>query len=118
MMLNFIFAFIICGLICLFAQVILDNTSLTPGHITSIFVVIGCVLEFLNLYQYVRKIGGIGASLPIISFGSIMMEGVKERIIHDGFLGIFTGVFSQCGGLIAFTLFLGVLGALFVKPKS
>ena len=34
-------SFLFFGLICLIAQIILDNTKLTPGHITSMFVVIG-----------------------------------------------------------------------------
>lgn len=118
MALNFLFSFIVCGCICAIAQIILDHSKLTPGHITSLFVVIGCILEFFDLYRFVRKVGGIGASLPIVSFGAVMMDGVKEKIIQDGLIGIFTGVFYKCGGLIAFALFLAVLGALLIKPKS
>ena len=43
------YAFIICGLICLIGQIIYDNTKLTAGHITSMFVVIGGALEFFNI---------------------------------------------------------------------
>ena len=37
----YINSFLFCGLICLIGQVILDNTKLSAGHITSIFVVVG-----------------------------------------------------------------------------
>ena len=41
-------SFLFCGLLCLIAQIILDNTKLTAGHITSIFVVIGAFLDTLS----------------------------------------------------------------------
>ena len=44
-------SFIFCGLICLISQIVLDNTKLTPGHITSILVVIGVLLDFSNIYD-------------------------------------------------------------------
>ena len=36
-------AFITCGLVCLLGQIILDNTKLTPGHVTSILVCLGAI---------------------------------------------------------------------------
>ena len=44
-MMTFISAFVVCGGICLAGQLIYDNTKLTAGHITSIFVVIGAALD-------------------------------------------------------------------------
>ena len=38
-------SFLFCGIVCLIGQLILDNTKLTPGHITTIFVVLGCFLD-------------------------------------------------------------------------
>ena len=40
----FIYAFLFSGIVCLISQIILDNTKLTPGHVTSLFVVIGAFL--------------------------------------------------------------------------
>ena len=49
-------AFLFCGTICLISQLILDNTKLTPGHVTSLFVIIGAFLEFMiNLYSIVEQ---------------------------------------------------------------
>lgn len=115
---TFFLSFITCGIICGLAQIIIDNSKLTPGHVCSIFVVIGAILEFFNLYKYLRIFGGIGASLPICSFGSLIMKGVKESIVENGFLGIFEGVFKSCGTIIAMSLFLAFLATLFFKPKS
>ena len=44
-------AFIFSGLVCLLGQIILDNTKLTPGHITSIFVVVGTFLDVFDIYD-------------------------------------------------------------------
>ena len=43
---TFIWAFIIAGLFCALGQIILDNTKLTPGHVTSLFTVLGSLLAF------------------------------------------------------------------------
>ena len=118
MFLQYLFSFITCGIICLIAQIILDNSKLTTGHITSLFVVLGAVLEFLGIYKYIRSFGGVGASMPICSFGSVIMEGVKKNVETQGFIGIFSGVFDSCGALIAFALFLAFISTLLFKPKS
>ena len=41
----YLYSFFFACMVCLIGQVILDNTKLTPGHITSLFV-IPCVLTF------------------------------------------------------------------------
>lgn len=118
MIIELLSAFLICGLFCLLGQIILNHSKLTPGHVTSIFVVLGSILEFFNIYEHIRNIGNIGASLPIVSFGSLIMKGVKDSIDLNGFIGIFKGVFDNCGTLISFSIFLAFLSTIFFKPKS
>ena len=48
---NIFNSFIFCGLVCLIGQIILDNTKLTPGHITAMFVVIGAFLDIFGIYD-------------------------------------------------------------------
>ena len=117
-LLTFFLSFLLCGFISMIAQVILDNTSLTTGHITSLFVVIGVILEFLGVYQYIKDFSLIGASMPIVSFGSVIMKSVKQAIDNDGVIGIFKGVFLQCGTIISFSIFLSFISTIFFKPKS
>lgn len=40
------FSVYFCGFVCLVAQLIYEYTKLTPGHITSMFVVIGAFLIY------------------------------------------------------------------------
>ena len=118
MVLTFINSFLVCGVICMIAQIILDNTNLTTGHITSLFVVVGTILEFFDLYKYIRMVGQSGASMPICSFGSVIMKGVKQAVVESGLLGIFLGIFDSCGALLSFAIFLSFIATLLFKPKS
>ena len=111
-------AFIFCGLVCLLSQIIINNTKLTSGHVTSMFVVIGAVLEFFNIYGKIREVTSMGASMVICSFGSVIMEGVKEGVNAYGILGIFSGVFSKCGIILSFAIFLAFISTIFFKPRS
>ena len=45
---NFLNAFLFAGFACAIAQIILDNTKLTPGHITSIYTAIEPYYHFLE----------------------------------------------------------------------
>ena len=118
MFVSFLLSFLLCGFICVIAQIILDNSKLTTGHVTSLFVVLGAILEFFDLYEPLRKTFNMGATLPISSFGSVIMKGVKQSIDNYDFIGIFKGVFDNCGVLISFALFLAFIAALIFKPKS
>jgi len=68
-------SFLICGLICMIGQLILDNTKLTPGHITALFVVIGAALDTFNIYDKIVLWAGGGAMVPITSFGHLLIHG-------------------------------------------
>ena len=47
----YLYSFVFCGFVCLIGQLILDNTKLTPGHVTSIFVVVGALLDTFSIYD-------------------------------------------------------------------
>ena len=48
---QFLYAFITGGLICVIGQLLIDKTSLTPARILTGFVVAGVILSALGLYQ-------------------------------------------------------------------
>lgn len=114
----FLYAFLIGGAICMLAQVVLDLFDLTPGVITAIFVMLGAVLEFFDIYDKLIKFSGAGALLPITSFGHSLADGAYNEAIKTNFLGIFTGMFSNVSAGIAFAIVLSVLTAIFFKPKE
>ena len=114
----FLYAFLVGGLICLLAQVVLDLFNLTPGVITAIFVMLGAVLEFYDIYDWLIKFSGAGALLPITSFGHSLADGAYNKAIETNYLGLFTGMFSNVSAGIAFAIVLSVLTAIIFKPKD
>ena len=111
-------SFIFCGLICLISQIVLDNTKLTPGHITSILVVIGALLDFSNIYDKIINFVGGGAMLPITSFGHSLVHGAIVRASDLGLVGVLMGVFDLTSAGIAAAVFFSFVFALVFKPKN
>ena len=87
-----LYSFLFCGLMCLIGQIILDNTKLTAGHITSILVVFGAFLGMIGIYDKIINIVGVGASIPITSFGNTLFNSAYLGFKSSGFLGIFNNI--------------------------
>lgn len=73
-------AFLFAGAVCLIGQIILDNTKLTPGHLTSILVSVGAFLDVFSIYDKFVSWAGAGASVPITSFGHLLIHGSLDRV--------------------------------------
>lgn len=110
----YLYSFLFCGLICLIGQIILDNTKLTAGHITSLFVVIGAALDTFSIYDEIVKYVGGGALVPITSFGHSLIHGALEKAADFGIIGIFTGMFDlTAAGITSAIIFTFILTLLF-----
>lgn len=114
----FLNAFLVCGSICLVGQLIYDNTKLTAGHITSMFVVLGAALDTFGLYDKLIDFAGMGASLPITSFGHSLIHGALQQAQSDGVIGILLGMFSLTAAGITSAILFAFLVAVVCKPKS
>ena len=77
-------SFLFCGIICMISQIILDNTKLTPGHITSILVILGAFLDSFSFYDQIIKYVGGGALVPITSFGHSLIHGALAKANNFG----------------------------------
>lgn len=113
-----IYSFLFCGVICGIAQIILDNTKLTPGHITSLYVCIGAFLDIFNIYDNIIKIVGGGALLPITSFGHSLMHGSMMDSHTKGLLGLLTGMFNMTTVGITSTIIFSFIFSLIFKPRN
>lgn len=111
-------SFLFCGFVCLIAQIILDNTKFTPGHITSIFVVIGAFLDSFSFYDMIIKYVGGGALLPITSFGHSLIHGALAKANSYGLIGILMGMFDLTATGITAAIIFSFIFALFFKPKN
>ena len=109
---QYVFAFITGGLICVIGQILIDKTSLTPERILTSFVVAGVILTALGIYEPLKNFAGAGATVPISGFGYLMANGVKEAVNENGALGILTGAFTASAGGIASAVFFSFIAAL------
>ena len=116
-MTTYIYAFLFCGLVCMIAQIILDNTKLTPGHITSIFVVVGAALDIFGIYDKIVIYAGAGALIPITSFGHLLIHGAMDTASTLGPLGLAYGIFDLTAAGISVAIFFSFILALIFKPK-
>ena len=115
---NYLLAFLIGGLICAIGQLIQELFKLTPGHVTSIFVMVGAGLELFDIYDKLIEIASAGALLPITSFGHSLAHASYEAALSDGFWGLFQGIFDKTATGIVVAIILSVIGALIFKPKE
>ena len=111
-----IHAFWVGGLICALVQILLDRTKLMPGRIMVLLVCSGAVLGFLNIYQPFQEVAGAGASVPLLGFGNVLWNGVKEAVDKSGFLGIFQGGFKASAVGISAALIFGYAASFVFEP--
>ena len=115
---DYIRAFIVGGLICVIAQILMDNTKLTPARILVIFVVLGVLLGAFGLYDKLVDIGGAGATVPLPSFGNSLAKAVIKGVKEKGLLGAFIGGIEGAAGGITAAVFFGYLMACIFNPKT
>ena len=115
---QFLWAFLVGGALCLIGQVLIDRTSLTPARILTGFVVAGVVLSAVGLYKPLADFAGAGATVPLSGFGHLMAQGVREAVDRDGTIGILTGALSASAGGVAAAIVFSLLAGLLAKPKE
>jgi len=115
---SYLAAFLIGGAICGLGQLILDYTSLTPGHMLVLFTMLGAFLGGLGLYQGLIEFAGAGALVPVSGFGSALVKGALLEAKRHGVIGLFTGVFEFTGLGVAAAVVFGALVALIFNPRS
>ena len=115
---NYFNAFLVCGIICAISEIILDKTKLTPGHITSLFVVIGAILSFLGVYKYIQDFSFVGSSIPIVSFGNALYQAAYTGFKEAGFIGMFNNLLSTTSTGISGAIFFGFIFALIFKVRD
>ena len=114
----YISSFLFCGCICLLGQLILDNTKLSAGHITSIFVVVGSFLDTFSIYDQIINYVGAGALVPITSFGHSLIHGALAKASEMGIMGLLMGMFDLTASGITAAIVFTFVFTLFFKPKN
>ena len=120
LLLTYLRAFLVGGVFCVIAQILIDSTKLTPARILVTYVVVGVVLGGIGVYQPLVEFAGAGATVPLTGFGYLIAKGVKESVQEEGLLGALTGGLRAAAGGIAAALVFGYLACLIArgKPKN
>ena len=113
----YIYAFLFCGIVCMISQIILDNTKLTPGHVTSLFVIVGAFLDIFGIYDRIVLYAGAGAIVPITSFGHLLIHGAMDVAGDIGPLGLAFGIFNLTSAGISIAILMAFVLSLVFKPK-
>ena len=118
--LNYLWAFIIGGLICVIAQILIDKTKLSPARILVIFVAAGVILTAVGIYEPLVNFAGAGASVPLTGFGYAIAKGVQTAVDEKGLLGALTGGVGATAGGISAAIIFSLIMSLFTssKPKK
>lgn len=115
---TYLWAFIVGGLFCIIAQILIDKTKLTPARILVGYVVAGVILGAIGLYEPLVNFAGAGAKVPLTGFGYVIAKGVREAIDEKGFMGILTGPLTASAAGITAALVFGLLAAVIFKDKK
>lgn len=114
---KFLYAFLIGGLLCVIAQIVIDKTRLTPARILVAYVVGGVILTAIGLYEPLVDFAGNGATTPLTGFGFSLAKGVEKAVDEQGLIGALTGGLTGTAGGITAAMLFGLLAAVLFKSK-
>lgn len=114
---EYINAFWVGGAICALVQILMEKTKLMPGRIMVLLVCSGAVLSIIGWYEPFAAYAGAGATVPLLGFGHVLMQGVVDGIQEEGLLGLFTGGFKAGAVGTSSALIFGYLASIIFNPK-
>ena len=117
-MMDFVWAFVVGGMLCVIAQILIDKTKLTPARILVGYVVAGVILGAIGIYKPFVEFAGAGATTPLTGFGYLISKGITEDVDQKGLLGIFTGGLRAASGGTAAALIFGYLAAMLSRSRA
>ena len=111
--LAFVKAFAVGGLICAFAQLIINFTDLTAGKILVLFMLGGIVLTALGVYQPLVEFAGAGATVPISGFGYLLANGAMRGAQEWLFQALTGALAAASAGVSAAVVFSFIMALIF-----
>ena len=114
----YINAFLFAGFVCLICQLVLDNTKLTPGHITSGVTVLGALLSFLGIYDKIVAKCGAGATALISNFGHMLYTSGLQGYEESGILGLFSQMLCGAGIAVVSVVVFAFIFTLIFKARD
>lgn len=115
---QYIWVFLIGGILCTIGQLLISLTRLTPAKVLVIFVTAGVILTAVGLYEPIVRFAGAGATVPLTGFGYSLAKGAIKGANEDGLLGALTGGIKSTAAGVAAAIVFGYLFALIFRPKT
>lgn len=115
---NYLWAFLVGGGICVIGQILLSKTNITPARILVLFVTAGVILTAIGVYEPLVEFSGAGAQVPLTGFGYSLAKGVFAAVDESGLIGVLTGGVAGTAGGIAAAVLFGYLIAVIFSPKT
>lgn len=116
-LLVYLSVFIVGGILCTIAQILIDKTKLTPARVLVSYVVGGVILTAMGIYGPIVDFAKAGATVPLTGFGYSLARGVEKAIDENGAIGILTGGFTATSSGIAAALVFAFVAALIFRSK-
>lgn len=110
-------AFLVGGLICAVAQVVINFTDLTAGKILVIFMLSGIVLTAFGIYQPLVEWAGAGATVPISGFGYLLANGAMKGA-QEGLFQALTGSLSAASAGVSAAVVFSFLASLIFRSHT
>ena len=108
-------AFIVGGLLCVIAQILIDKTKLTPARVLVGYVITGAFLSAIGFYEKLADFAGAGATVPLTGFGHSLIQGVKKAVDENGVFGILSGGLTGTSSGITAVMLFSLITALIFK---
>lgn len=115
---EYIYTFLVGGIICAIGQLLIDKTKLTPARILVLYVTSGVFLTLIGLYPRIVEIGGAGATIPLTGFGYNLAKGTFKEVDKYGILGAFSGGVKNSAIGITSAILFGYLVSVAFTPKA
>ncbi|MEA4832835.1 hypothetical protein SDC9_177325 [bioreactor metagenome] len=109
--------FLIGGMLCGIAQLLIDFTGITPARILTGYVCGGVLLTAIGFYEPLVKFAGCGATVPLTGFGYSLANGVKDAVEEFGLLGVISGGLSGTAAGIGAAIIFGFTIAMLFNSK-
>lgn len=114
MFLDYLWVFLIGGLVCMIGEILIITTNMTSARILVSFVLVGVLLEAVDVFKYISDFAGAGINVPIVGFGASLAKGAIGAVKSQGILGIFTGgLTATAGGISAAIVFAFIFALIF-----
>jgi len=113
-------AFLIGGLICTAAQVILNllksrgiDNDTASSLTTFIMIFLGALFTGLNVYDELGRFGGAGSIIPVTGFANSIVSPAMEYKSEGYVMGVGARMFTVAGPVLVYGISSSVLAGIF-----